>query len=147
MTDSPAATQPTAHDNPLLQHANSRWTVPRYDAIRAEHVEPAMRVLLTAVTAELEVIEAQARPDWPSLVEPIERLSDRLELTWGAVGHLLAVRNSPELRAAHEVMQAPVVEFSMRLAQSRPIYQAFRALRDGPEGRDLDPAQRRIVAS
>jgi oligopeptidase A len=147
MTDSPAATQPTAHDNPLLQHANARWSVPRYDAIRAEHVEPAMRVLLTALTAELEGIEAQARPDWPSLVEPIERLSDRLELTWGTVGHLLAVRNSPELRAAHEVMQAPVVEFSMRLAQSRPIYQAFRALRDGPEGRDLDPAQRRIVAS
>lgn len=35
--------------------------------------------------------------------------------------------------------------FSLRVGQSKPIYEAYRALRDGPEWDSLSEAQQRIV--
>jgi len=131
------------NENPLLQYGG----LPRFDLIAAHHVEPAVQTLLAELDADLTVLEATARPTWDLLVEPLERLQDHLEMTWGSVGHLLSVRNSPELRAAHEAMQPAVVQFSMRLGQSEPLYRAFRELRDGADWLGLEPAQRRIVDS
>ena len=45
-------------------------------------------------------------PTWSGLVEPLERLTDRLGVAWGTVSHLKAVRDSKELREAVEVSSA-----------------------------------------
>lgn len=42
-------------------------------------------------------------------------------------------------------MQPERVAFSLRVGQSKPIYEAYRALRDGPEWDSLSEAQQRIV--
>ena len=44
-------------------------------------------------------------PSWPKLVEPLEKLVDRLEVVWGAVNHLKAVKDNPQLRTAIEEIQ------------------------------------------
>ena len=131
----------SAQDNPLLDHES----LPHFERVAPEHVEPAMRELLAQLEAELTALDADAAPTWSALVEPIERIGDRLGYSWGIVGHLMGVKNSDALRAAHEAVQPDVVRFGMKLAQSRPLYGAARALRDGPEFAALDPAQRRIV--
>jgi oligopeptidase A len=128
-------------DNPLLDD----FLLPPFDRIRTEHVEPAVRTLLAALGGELEAIERRIAPTWESAVSPIEDVGDRLGRVWGVVGHLMSVRNSPELRAAHERAQPGVVAFSLRLGQSRPIYEALRALRESPAWSGLDAARRRIV--
>jgi oligopeptidase A len=133
-----------AHEaNPLLEERE----LPRYDAVRPEHVEPAMRALLAELHAEFDRAEAAIAPRWQAAVEPLERIGDRLGRTWGVVGHLLHVKNNEALRAAHEAVQPAVVELGIRMGQSRPLYDALCALRDGPEFARLDPAQQRIVAS
>ncbi len=129
--------------NPLLEDAG----LPRFDALRPEHVEPGMRALLACLEGELVKLEAAVRPTWAGLVEPLERLTDQLERSWGVAGHLMGVRNSDELRAAYETVQPDVVRFSTRLGQSRPLYQAARELRDGPAWADLDGAQQRILCA
>jgi len=129
--------------NPLVEAGE----LPRFDAIRSEHVEPAMRALLDELSRELDRLEAEARPTWEEVVEPLERIADRLQRVWGAVGHLLGVRNSEALRRAHEAVQPEVIAFGIRLAQSRPVYDALRRLREGAAWEALDPAQRRIVES
>jgi oligopeptidase A len=129
--------------NPLLDFTE----LPPFDRIRTEHVEPAMRALLAALTAELEQAEAGAAPTWDGVVVPIEELSERLGRVWGVVGHLMGVRNDDAIRAAHERMQPDVVALSLRLGQSAPFYQALRALRDGAGWEALDATQRRIVES
>ena len=53
---------------------------------------------------------------------------DLLGTRWGVVGHLLGVRNSTELRAAHEAVQPEVVVFALRLAQSKPVFDALAEL-------------------
>src|SRR5262249_21314575 len=74
--------QMTADTNPLLQPG----VLPRFDLIRPEHVVPAMQQLLPELEAALQRLEAQAQPTWEGLVEPLERLTDRLSVTWGIVG-------------------------------------------------------------
>ena len=134
-------TQPSANENPLLE----KGAYPAFDRIGAEHVAPAMRQILDELNAELESLEAHAQPTWEGLVEPLERLGDRLRVTWGIVGHLMGVKNSEALRAAQEEMQPAVVQFFMRLGQSQAVYQGLQGLRNGAAWQHCDATQQRIV--
>ncbi len=127
--------------NPLL---DSRG-LPRFDRIEPAHVEPGIRELLAELGALVERLEADVEPSWAGLVEPLERIQDRLSLGWGVVGHLMGVRNSDALRAAHEACQPEVVKLSIRLAQSVPVFRSLEALRAGADWDQLDGAQQRIV--
>src|SRR5690606_14870588 len=120
---------PMTDPNPLLALLHAP---PGFDAIRPEHVEPAITKLLHDLTTGLEVLEANVQPTWQGLVEPIEQLVEPLRVAWGAVTHLTGVRNSPALRAAHEAVQPEVVRAFTRLGQSRPLHAAAKALLDGP---------------
>ena len=59
--------------------------------------------------------------------------------------HSPAVKDSEALRAAVDEVQPDRVAFSLRLAQSRSLYEGFKALKDGPAWASLSPAQRRVV--
>jgi oligopeptidase A len=130
-------------DNPLLKCSG----LPSFTEIKPEHVEPALNQLLSELNEELTQLEADVKPTWNGLVEPLERLTERLTWSWGIVSHLMGVKNSPELRQAYETSQPKIVQFSNRLSQSKPIYNAFKALREGDIWNTLDSAQQRIVES
>jgi len=134
--------------NPLLE----RGPLPRFDAILPEHVEPAVRAMLSDQARALAELEAQLssserEPSWQSVVVPLERIHDAFGWVWGAVGHLMGVKNSDALRAAHEAVQPEVVEFGLSLAQSPVLFRALEQIRGGSQWKELDAAQRRIVDS
>ena len=106
-----------------------------------------MAALLAELNDELERVERSATTTWESTVEPIQEIGERLSRAWGVVGHLMGVRNSDELRAAHEQVQPDVVSFSLRMGQSRPIYEGLLGLREGPGFDALDATRKRIVES
>lgn len=132
-----------SHENPLLAAEG----LPLFDQLQPEHVEPALRAICAELLDELASLEVTVQPTWDGLVVPLERLSDRLGRAWGTVGHLMGVKNHPQLRAAHDAVQALVIEVSMRLNQSRPLFEAWKALRESPDWLHLTPAQQRIVES
>jgi oligopeptidase A len=137
----PAATAiPT---NPLLLGQG----LPSFNQIEPAHVVPAMTQLLSELEAALTTLEETVQPTWAGLVEPLQAIEERLRWSWGIVGHLMGVNNSPELREAHEAVQPNVVEFYNRFSQSRPLYDAFKAIREGQDWLQLEPAQQRIVES
>ncbi|XP_002977033.2 probable cytosolic oligopeptidase A [Selaginella moellendorffii] len=127
--------------NPLLKDGS----LPLYDKVDATHVVPGIRQLLEELEAELVKLEQNLKPDWESLVHPLERITDRLTVTWGIVEHLKAVKDSSELRAAVEEVQPEKVAFLLRLGQSKPLYKAFKEIQDGPGFKNLTDAQKRIV--
>lgn len=131
----------TITDNPLLIGKG----LPPFDAIKPEHVVPAMTQLLAELEAELASLEHHVTPTWSGLVEPLDRLTERLTWSWGIVGHLMGVKNSPELREAYETVQPEVVQFVNKLNQSQPLYKAFKALREDDAWSRLELAQQRIV--
>ncbi|MDM9380431.1 M3 family metallopeptidase [Chlorogloeopsis sp. ULAP01] len=131
----------TILDNPLLQGSG----LPAFADIKPEQVVPAFNQLLTELDQELTKLESKVQPTWNDLVEPLEKITERLSWSWGVVSHLMGVKNSPELREAYETVQPQVIQFSNKLSQSQPIYNAFKALRNSNSWDNLDSAQKRIV--
>ncbi|KJH71506.1 M3 family metallopeptidase [Aliterella atlantica] len=135
------STNTTINKNPLLLGQG----LPPFAEIKPEHVVPAMTQLLAEADEEITALEAQVQPTWTGLVEPLDRLGERVTWSWGIVGHLMGVKNSPELREAYESVQPQVVQFFNKLSQSQPIYAAFKALKASQDWDSLDSAQKRIV--
>lgn len=61
---------------------------PRWDEIKAEHVKPGILHILADLDKELSVLEENVKPTWESLVDPLERITDRISRAWGTVSHL-----------------------------------------------------------
>lgn len=126
--------------NPLLIGEG----LPPFDIIRPDHVEPGIAQLLSTLEADLAQLEHTVQPTWPELVEPLTRIEEKLGWSWGVIGHLMGVKNSPELRSAYEAVQPALVSFANRLGQSQPLYTGFKTLQANPDSALL-PAQHRIV--
>ncbi|MEB3250456.1 MAG: M3 family metallopeptidase [Merismopediaceae bacterium] len=133
-------TQSTA-DNPLLIGEG----LPPFDRLQADQVVPAMTQLLNELDQQLTDLETQGQPTWAGLMEPLTALEERLTWSWGVLGHLMGVKNSPELRTAYETVQPQVVQLISRLGQSQPLYQGLKTLQASPEWETLSSAQKRII--
>ncbi|MEZ5580855.1 MAG: oligopeptidase A [Candidatus Competibacteraceae bacterium] len=128
--------------NPLLTTAD----LPRYAAIRPEHIEPAIDRMLTDNRVELErLLAAHHTYTWDNLIQPLEELEDRLNKAWSPVNHLHSVRDSEDLRAAYNACLPKLSAHYTELGQHEGLYQAYRQIADGPEYPRLDPAQRKVI--
>ncbi|NET70239.1 MAG: M3 family metallopeptidase [Sphaerospermopsis sp. SIO1G2] len=127
--------------NPLLQAKG----LPPFADITPQQVEPAFQHLLTELQQELAILEAKVKPTWSGLVEPLEKLTDKLFWSWGILNHLMGVKNSHELRMAYQKVQPQVIHFINIIGQSKPIYKAFIALKSSTDWDKLELAQQRIV--
>ncbi|KAF9609655.1 hypothetical protein IFM89_017834 [Coptis chinensis] len=128
-------------NNPLLQD----FTFPPFDTVEAKHVRPGIRALLKKLESDLVELEKTVEPTWPKLVDPLEKIVDRLQVVWGIVHHLKGVKDSDELRSAIEEVQPEKVKFDLRLGQSKPIYNAFKAIQESSSWDTLNDACKRIV--
>ena len=109
--------------NPLLeQHA-----LPKFSAIKPEHVEPAVRELLAAQRRALVAAEGTVSPDLDWL-ERLERINTEMDRVWGPVLHLNSVVSTPSLREAFNRCLPLVAEFGTELGQNETLYRHFNAL-------------------
>ena len=136
-------TNATITNNPLLIGKG----LPPFDKIEPSHIVPAITELLQELETNLPKLEANVTPTWEGLVEPLTAMEEKLGWSWGIVGHLMGVKNSPELREAYEKMQPEIVKFYNKLSQSQPLYQAFKELRHSADWDKFEPAQQRIIES
>jgi len=136
-------TNATITENPLLIGKG----LPPFDQIEASHIVPAITEILKQLETDLVNIEKSVTPTWDGLVEPLTAMEEKLGWSWGIVGHLMGVKNSPELREAYEKMQPEIVKFYSKLSQSKPLYEAFKGLRNSADWDKFEPAQQRIIDS
>lgn len=113
--------------------------------MKAEHVVPAIRQLLEETNSAIDSLEENVEPTWAGLVEPLEKIVDRIGRAWGTVSHLKAVKDTEALRKAVEEVQPEKVKVMLRLSQSKPIYEAFKSIKEGDLWNSLTEAQKRIV--
>jgi oligopeptidase A len=127
--------------------------LPVFEAITPEAVSRHIPELMAELNAELSALEQKLEHSfnsgstlsWSAVMDPLQRLGERLRWSWGVVSHLNGVCNSPELREAHAAQQAAVVQFGNRAGQSRLIYRALEHLQAHQD--QLDAAQQRILAA
>ena len=132
----------TLQSNPLLDFSG----LPKFDAIRPEHVAPAMDALLNeGRRTVLQVAQEAAPPTWNNVVEPLAECLDRLDRAWGAVRHIHAVVNTPALREAYNESLPGIIAFHADLLQDQRLYDKYRALRAQPEFLSLDASRRKLI--
>ena len=68
----------------LLQDA----PLPLFDQVKAEDVVPGITQLIKELNEEVDELEKHVEPTWSGLVEPLEKLTDRLSRAWSTVSHL-----------------------------------------------------------
>jgi len=130
-------------NNPLLQD----FDLPPYSEIRPEHVEPAIDSILGDNRVAIE--ELLSRPaeqlDWQTLVVGLDEMNARLGRAWSPVSHLNAVCNSPELRSAYEACLPKLSAYYTELGQNRALFEAYKALAEGPAAAGFEVAQKTIL--
>jgi oligopeptidase A len=126
--------------NPLLATAG----LPDYAAIRAEHVEPALREQLATNRARLAELLAQPEPTFATLVVPFEELQHRLNRVFAPVAHLNAVKSSDALRAAYNACLPLLAEYQTEVGQNETLAAAYERIRER-EHAALTPAQLRVL--
>ena len=127
-------------ENPLL----GQEPLPQFLKIRPEHVEPAVRELLSENRARIEELATVPQPTFASVVEPLEELQHRISRTWSPVSHLNAVLNSDALRAGYNACLPLLSAYQTDLAQSEPLFRAYRTVAE-QEGAALAPVQRQLL--
>ena len=111
--------------NPLLDFS----ALPRFAEIRPEHVAPAIDELLAQAEAALAKASSDAVPaDYAALSAVLDVATERLARAWGTVGHLNAVADTPELRAAYTEKLPKVVEFHTRLGADARLFAKYKAV-------------------
>lgn len=111
--------------NPLLDFND----LPLFDAVRPEHVVPAMDELLGQADQALAAVTQPDFPaDWSAIAKVLDVATERLSRSWGMVGHLNAVADTPELRAAYNEALPRVTEFWTRLGADEKLYAKYKAI-------------------
>ena len=151
----PLRAMATLESNPLASWTLGRAPgaspdLPKWSSITPEHVRPAITDAVAAANAEIDAIEAtfaEKKPTtWRRVLDPLERLSERLSRPWGVVSHLKGVRDSDALREAYDACQPGG---GRRLPPHRPVPPRLRRARLAEGGClrvvEPHPAQRRAI--
>ncbi|QTF10488.1 oligopeptidase A [Brenneria izadpanahii] len=128
--------------NPLL----SPFTLPPFSKIKTEDIVPAVKAALETCRQTVENVVAQPGPfTWDNLCQPLADSDDRLSRIFSPIGHLNAVKNSPELRSAYEQCLPLLSEHSTWVGQHAGLYQAYRSLKEGEHYAAMSVAQKKAV--
>ena len=140
----------TSTSSPLLMGHG----LPSYEQITPELVRQDIPLLLKELEQQFTDLEEALRSrldsdsflGWEEVMQPMQRIGERLRWSWGVISHLNGVCNTPELRDAHAAQQPDVVRLGNRLGQSKVLHRALCQLRDQPS-EPLNSTRQRILDS
>jgi oligopeptidase A len=128
--------------NPLLDFTG----LPKFNAIKPEHVSPAIDSLIAEGRALVETLStATEAPTWENFALKLEDHSEKIGRAWSQVGHMNAVVNSPELREAYNDNLAKLTDFGSDVAQDERLYAKYKAIQSSADFAKLTPTQQTII--
>ncbi len=129
-------------DNPLLIE---RFPIP-FNAIKAEHVQPAIDLLLKQMKQRLtDLADPRVPRTYDNILLGLDKLTQPLDFAMAVVRHLEAVATTPELRAAYNAIQGPVSMFYTSIPLDPNLWSAVKAVNDSAGAHDLAPVHKRFL--
>ncbi|MDG6471362.1 oligopeptidase A [Glaesserella parasuis] len=127
--------------NPLLNNTG----LPKFSQIQPEHVVPAIEQLIQQCRDTIEQVSQIDTPTWENFYLPQAITGDKLSRAWSPVGHLNAVKNSPELREAYQACLPMLSEYSTWVGQHQGLYQGYVKLKNSSEFATYSLAQKKAI--
>jgi oligopeptidase A len=129
-------------DSPLL----IRRLPIQFDAVKAEHVEPVIELLLNKMKQRLaDLGNPTLTPSYEGVLMALDRMTEPLDFAMAILRHLESVVTTPELRAAHNAVQGPVSMFYTSIPLDAKVWAAVKAVSKSPEAEALAPVHRRFL--
>ncbi|MDC7689576.1 M3 family metallopeptidase [Vogesella indigofera] len=130
--------------NPLLDFSD----LPRFAAIKPEHITPALDVLLANARTAIDKVIAAGGDDWDSVAEPLSDATEQISRAWGVVGHLNGVMgNTDGLRDAYNAEIPRISAFFTELGQNLDLFARFKAVAANPAFAGASAARKKIIAN
>ena len=128
--------------NPLLEN----HLLPPFSRIQAQHVEPAISELIAQSQRSIDdLLAANTHYSWDNLLAEIEELEDNLTKAWSPVGHLNAVMNSDELRAAYNACLPLLSAHNTWMGQHQSLCAAYQQIADSDKFATLELAKQTAI--
>ena len=106
----------------------SAMTFPNWGEFTPQKAAADLPRQLAAAEKRVAEIERSNPTDFEGLVWALNDATRELHLTWGMLSHMTGVMNSDEWRKVEEEMQPKMVEFGLRMGQSKAIYEAAKKM-------------------
>ncbi len=122
--------------NPLLSPSQ----LPLFDSIKPDDIEAAVDLLLQKAQSALGKVTAPGfSAEWTAIAAELDVATETLSVAWGAVSHLNAVADTPELRAAYNACLPKVTEFWTLLGADERLYAKYKAI--APDSLNIEQRQ------
>ena len=126
---------------------------PEWTGFVPEKVAAELPKLLNDAELAVAAIETAGPNTYESFVWTLDDATRELWRCWGMVAHMLGVMNSEAWRKVEEEWQPKIVAFSLRVSQSKRLYEIAKSLLNGnalggdcgPRGARTLPVRRRIL--
>ncbi|AOS96410.1 Oligopeptidase A [Microbulbifer aggregans] len=117
-------------------------SLPSFDRLEPEQVEPAIDAHLAACDAKLQ--SGLYQRGWDNAVAPLEEAQDRLSRAFSPVSHLNSVLSGP-WRAPYEAALAKITNYWTELGQNRELYDLYRELAASADFASWPQARRKTI--
>ena len=127
--------------NPLLNYTG----LPAFSKIKPEHIKPAVEAVIQTCHETIEAVSKIENPTWENFYLPQAAAGDQFSRAWSPVGHLNAVKNSPELREAYQACLPLLSEYSTWAGQHKGLYEGYLKLKNSPAFESYSLAQKKAI--
>ena len=127
--------------NPLLNYTG----LPAFSKIKPEHIKPAVEAVIQTCRETIEAVSKIENPTWKNFYLPQAAAGDQFSRAWSPVGHLNAVKNSPELREAYQACLPLLSEYSTWAGQHKGLYEGYLKLKNSPAFESYSLAQKKAI--
>ena len=135
-----------ATSNPLLQPWNNPFGLPPFEAVRAEHFEPAFEVARKAHLAEIDAIGNEASPpSFENTIAALDRCGRQLDRIESLFENLASSETSPALQAVQLRMAPLLAAHDSAVFMHRALFARVDALHEQRGTLGLSAEQMRLV--
>ena len=127
--------------NPLLNYTG----LPAFSKITPAHIKPAVEAVIQTCRETIEAVSKIENPTWENFYLPQAAAGDQFSRAWSPVGHLNAVKNSPELREAYQACLPLLSEYSTWAGQHKGLYEGYLKLKNSPAFESYSLAQKKAI--
>jgi oligopeptidase A len=129
-------------ENPLLIE---RFPI-AFDAVKAEHVVPAIELLLKQMKQRLKDLDGPRIPrTYENILLTFDRMTEPLDFAMAVTGHLESVVTTPALRSAYNAVQEPVSLFETSLRLDEGLWTAVKSVDASVDRSALAPVHLRYL--
>lgn len=121
--------------------------LPDFQAVDPATLQSELESLLDQNREAIAKLANQASPDWNTLAQPMEDISDALNLLWSPASHLNSVLNSEALRQAYNSCIPLLSQYSTEIGQNLALQAAYKKLAESPAFAQLDRARKKAITN